>query len=97
MLMSSNVLMNYLILVLQPIATFKFPLGEVSLQEKEEEEEDQKRVLSVNGILKSHILNGVLTANYNEENLGLRYAFKVVFFSSFIAPTLSRKFYSPVS
>ncbi|KAK6161583.1 hypothetical protein DH2020_004964 [Rehmannia glutinosa] len=60
-----------------PRATFKFPLGEVSLVEREEEEEEeQKRTLSVSGILKSHILNGVCTARYNEENLDLRYAFK---------------------
>ncbi|KAG8369355.1 hypothetical protein BUALT_Bualt14G0002700 [Buddleja alternifolia] len=61
-----------------PRATLKFPLGEVSLEEKEEEEEEQqKRTLSVNAIVKSHILNGVCTAQYNQENLDLRYAFKV--------------------
>ncbi|KAK6130589.1 hypothetical protein DH2020_035681 [Rehmannia glutinosa] len=59
-----------------PRATLKFPLGEVSLEEKEVEEEEQKRVLSVNGIIKSHIMNGVCTAQYSEENLGLRYAYK---------------------
>ncbi|KAL3619876.1 Outer envelope pore protein 37, chloroplastic [Castilleja foliolosa] len=60
-----------------PRATLKFPLGEVTLEEKEEEvEEEPKRALSVNGIIKSHILNGVCTAQYSEENLDLRYAFK---------------------
>ncbi|KAI3470280.1 hypothetical protein Pfo_026943 [Paulownia fortunei] len=59
-----------------PRATFKFPLGEVSLEEKEEEEEEQRRTLSVSGILKSQVLNGVCTAQYKEENLDLGYAFK---------------------
>lgn len=68
---------------MQPKATFRFPLGEVSLEEKEveeeEEEQEQKRTLSVSGILKSNVLNGVCTARYEEENWDLRYAFKVVF------------------
>ncbi|XP_059291810.1 outer envelope pore protein 37, chloroplastic [Lycium ferocissimum] len=60
-----------------PRATLKFPLGEVSLEEKEEEEEEQaKRILSVNGILKGQILNGVCTAKYRDEALDLRYCFK---------------------
>ncbi|CAI9777073.1 unnamed protein product [Fraxinus pennsylvanica] len=60
-----------------PRATLKFPLGEVSFEEREEDEEEkQKRTLSVNGIVKSHILNGVCTARYHEENLNLRYAYK---------------------
>ncbi|CAN4080978.1 unnamed protein product [Withania somnifera] len=58
-----------------PKATLKFPLGEVSLEEKEEEEE-AKRILSVNGILKGQILNGICTANYKDEALNLRYCFK---------------------
>ncbi|KAL6528201.1 Outer envelope pore protein 37, chloroplastic [Orobanche hederae] len=59
-----------------PRATFKFPLGEISLEEKDDEEEEQKKTLSVSGILKSHVLNGVCTAQYIEEDLNLRYAFK---------------------
>ncbi|KAL0322785.1 UNVERIFIED_CONTAM: Outer envelope pore protein 37, chloroplastic [Sesamum angustifolium] len=59
-----------------PRATLKFPLGEVSLEEKEEEEEEQKRGLSVNAIVKSHVLDGVCTARYSEENVELRYAYK---------------------
>ncbi|XP_047976435.1 outer envelope pore protein 37, chloroplastic-like, partial [Salvia hispanica] len=59
-----------------PRATLKFPLGEISLEEKDEEEEQQKRVLSLNGIVKSHILNGVYTARFNDESLDLRYAYK---------------------
>lgn len=62
-----------------PRATLKFPLGEVSLEEKEEEEEVEeqaKRILSVNGILRGQILNGVCTAKYKDEALDLRYCFK---------------------
>ncbi|KAL1533181.1 Outer envelope pore protein 37, chloroplastic [Salvia divinorum] len=62
-----------------PKATFRFPLGEVSVEEKEveeEEEEEHKRTLSVNGIFKSNVLNGLCTARYEEENWDLRYAFK---------------------
>ena len=62
-------------LILQPRATLKFPLGEVSFEEREEEE--VKRTLSVNGIFKGHILNGVCTAQYKDEDLNLRYAYKV--------------------
>ncbi|GFY81266.1 chloroplast outer envelope protein 37 [Actinidia rufa] len=57
-----------------PKATFKFPLGEVSLEEKEEEE--VKTMLSINGIIRGHLLNGVCTAQYNDENLKLRYLYK---------------------
>ncbi|XP_020246452.1 outer envelope pore protein 37, chloroplastic isoform X1 [Asparagus officinalis] len=58
----------------QPRATLRFPNGEVSLEEKENEE--LKRVLSVNGILKGQLLNGVCTAMYMDNNLNLRYAYK---------------------
>ncbi|KAF8402423.1 hypothetical protein HHK36_013378 [Tetracentron sinense] len=56
-----------------PKATFRFPLGEVSLEEREEEE---KRALSINGILKGQVLNGVCTAMYKNEELNLRYLYK---------------------
>ncbi|XP_057957085.1 outer envelope pore protein 37, chloroplastic [Malania oleifera] len=59
-----------------PRATFRFPLGEVSLEEKEEEEEEVKRMLSINGIVKSQIMNGMCTAQYKDENLNLRYSYK---------------------
>ncbi|KAL3507019.1 hypothetical protein ACH5RR_032401 [Cinchona calisaya] len=60
-----------------PRATLRFPLGEVSVEEKEEdEEEESKRMLSVSGIVKAHILNGICTAEYKEEDLSLRYAYK---------------------
>lgn len=63
-------------LMLQPRATLKFPLGEVSLEEKEEEE--LKRTLSVSGIVKSQLLKGVCTAQFSDEDLKLRYSYKVV-------------------
>ncbi|KAJ8433883.1 hypothetical protein Cgig2_021266 [Carnegiea gigantea] len=59
---------------LQPKATLKFPYGEVSLEEKEDEEE--KRLLSVSGIVKGSVLNGVCTALYKDETLNLRYCYK---------------------
>uniref|UniRef100_A0A1J3JFJ4 Outer envelope pore protein 37, chloroplastic n=1 Tax=Noccaea caerulescens TaxID=107243 RepID=A0A1J3JFJ4_NOCCA len=60
-----------------PRATLKFPLGEVSIQEKEEEEEEKSnRVLSVNGILKRQVMSGVCTALYTDEELRLKYAYK---------------------
>ncbi|KAL5783912.1 hypothetical protein ACOSQ2_006304 [Xanthoceras sorbifolium] len=57
-----------------PRATLKFPLGEVSLEEREEEE--AKKMLSINGIVKGQILNGICTAHYQEEELKLRYSYK---------------------
>ncbi|KAK3434002.1 hypothetical protein EUGRSUZ_D01533 [Eucalyptus grandis] len=57
-----------------PRATVKFPPGEVSLEEREEEE--VKRTLSINGILKSQIWNGACSAQYAGEELKLRYSFK---------------------
>nr|GMD61530.1 outer envelope pore protein 37, chloroplastic [Ipomoea batatas] len=59
-----------------PRASFKFPYGEISLEQKEEEEEDVKKVFSINGILKGHILNGICSARYKDEDLNLRYCFK---------------------
>ncbi|KAE9450497.1 hypothetical protein C3L33_17605, partial [Rhododendron williamsianum] len=57
-----------------PKATFKFPIGEVSFVEKEEEE--VKKMLSINGIVKGQLLNGVCTAQYQDESLNLRYLYK---------------------
>ncbi|GAV67151.1 hypothetical protein CFOL_v3_10660 [Cephalotus follicularis] len=57
-----------------PKSTFKFPLGEISLEEREEEE--VKKTLSVNGILKGQILNGMCTAVYRDEDLKLIYCYK---------------------
>ncbi|KAK1400484.1 Outer envelope pore protein 37, chloroplastic [Heracleum sosnowskyi] len=59
-----------------PRATLKFPIGEVSLEEKEETEDDVKKVLSINGTLKGQLLSGVCTASYQDENLNMRYLYK---------------------
>lgn len=64
-------------LLLQPRVTLKFPHGEVSLGEKEEEE--ARRTLSVSGIVKSQLTNGIFTAQFNDEDLKLRYCYKVMF------------------
>lgn len=61
--------------MLQPKATLKFPLGEVTLEEKEEEEAN--KILSVDGIVKAQLLNGLCTAHYVHDDLKLRYSFKV--------------------
>ncbi|XP_075477808.1 outer envelope pore protein 37, chloroplastic isoform X1 [Primulina tabacum] len=60
----------------KPKASLIFPLGEVTFEEKVEEEEDQKKALAVSGFVKSHVLNGLCTALYSEDSLNLRYAFK---------------------
>lgn len=57
-----------------PKATFRFPVGEISLQE--EEQEEFKRLLSVNGIVKAQLLNGTGTAQYKDEEMNLRYSYK---------------------
>jgi hypothetical protein len=67
-----------------PKTTLKFPRGEISFQEKEEEGEEQmevQRMLSLSGILvsgivKGQVLNGACTAQYNDGNVNLRYAYK---------------------
>ncbi|XP_022738538.1 outer envelope pore protein 37, chloroplastic-like isoform X2 [Durio zibethinus] len=57
-----------------PKATIRFPMGEVTLEERQEEE--VPRTLSINGILKGQILNGVCAAQYTDEELKLRYLYK---------------------
>ncbi|XVF51047.1 hypothetical protein PTKIN_Ptkin04bG0152500 [Pterospermum kingtungense] len=57
-----------------PKATIRFPMGEVTLEEREEEE--VPRTLSINGIVKGPLLNGVCAAHYTDEELKLRYSFK---------------------
>ncbi|XVF53337.1 hypothetical protein PTKIN_Ptkin05aG0091500 [Pterospermum kingtungense] len=58
----------------KPKATIRFPMGEVMLEEREEEE--VPRTFSINGILKGPILNGVCAAHYMDEELKLRYSYK---------------------
>ncbi|CAN6808210.1 unnamed protein product [Brassica oleracea] len=75
--LSSPVPIGYASTISSPRATLKFPLGEVSVQEKEvEEEEKSKRIVSVNGVLKRQAMNGVCSALYTDEELRLRYAYK---------------------
>ncbi|KAL0551006.1 hypothetical protein IC582_010077 [Cucumis melo] len=57
-----------------PRATFKFPMGEISLEEREEEEVN--RAMSINGVLKGQFLNGNCAAHYKDEELELRYSYK---------------------
>lgn len=57
-----------------PKTTLQFPNGEISLEEKDNEE--LKKVLSVSGILKGQLVNGVCTAMYKDNDLNLRYAYK---------------------
>jgi len=58
-----------------PRATFFFPKGEVSIKEKILDEGD--RILSVNGLVKSHVLNGVCTAVYSDNAMNIKYRYKV--------------------
>ncbi|WOL00395.1 outer envelope pore protein 37, chloroplastic isoform X2 [Canna indica] len=60
--------------VCPPRATVRFPLGEVSVEERKDLEAE--KVLSINGILKGQLLNGVCTASYKDEDLNLRYSYK---------------------
>lgn len=74
-----NALENKFLICLpvQPKATFKFPAGELTLEERENE---LKRILSVNGIVKGQIQNGLCTAQLKDDELNLRYAYKVHLF-----------------
>ncbi|KAH1107516.1 hypothetical protein J1N35_011284 [Gossypium stocksii] len=56
-----------------PKATFRFPIGEFSLEEREEDDIPR---LSINGIVKGPILYGVGAARYMDEELKLRYSYK---------------------
>jgi hypothetical protein len=64
-----------IVFTVQPRTTFHFPIGEVSVEERRNDEEE--KVLSVHGIAKSDFLDGVLTAAYNENDVDLRYCYKV--------------------
>ncbi|XP_078172334.1 chloroplast outer envelope protein 37 isoform X2 [Carex rostrata] len=58
-----------------PRATLTFPNGQVSVEEMVKEEAPEK-VLSVNGIFRSNILDGVGTAMFTNDDLKLRYCYK---------------------
>ncbi|BAF29445.1 outer envelope pore protein 37, chloroplastic isoform X2 [Oryza sativa Japonica Group] len=57
-----------------PRTTFIFPNGEVSVKQKYLDEGD--RILSVNGIVRSHVLNGVCTALYSDNEMNIKYRYK---------------------
>lgn len=57
-----------------PRATLHFPIGQVSMEERRNE--DGEKMLSVYGIGKSDFLDGILTAQYSENDLNLRYCYK---------------------
>lgn len=59
----------------------------MSLEENEDhEEEDAAPKLSVSGIFKGQVLNGICNAQYGDDNLNLRYSYKVfiLFFHLFL-------------
>ncbi|KAJ0817590.1 putative outer envelope pore protein [Helianthus annuus] len=64
-----------------PKAALKFPFGEVSFEENEDQEEEEEvdaaPKLAFSGILKAQVHKGILNAQYREDMLNLRYSFKV--------------------
>jgi hypothetical protein len=52
-----------------------FPNGEVSVKEKKLDEGD--RILSLSGLAKSHVLNGVCKAVYSDNVMNIKYRYKV--------------------
>ncbi|CAI0384858.1 unnamed protein product [Linum tenue] len=59
-----------------PRATLKFPFGEFSLEEEERAEEKRALSISISGLGKAKLLNGLCSAQYSEEELKLRYSYK---------------------
>ncbi|KAE9602073.1 hypothetical protein Lal_00040756 [Lupinus albus] len=64
-----------------PKATFTFPIGEVCLQEEEEvevvkDDHINNNLFSLNGIVKAQFLNGLCTAQYQDQDFKLRYSYK---------------------
>lgn len=62
---------------MQPRATLHFPIGQVSVEERRNEADE--KMLSLYGIAKSDFLDGILTAQYSENDINLRYCYKVIF------------------
>lgn len=56
-----------------PRAVITFPNGEVKL---EDEIQDQRRVLSINGFVAGKFMNGLCMAGYNDNNVNLKYKYK---------------------
>ncbi|KAK3136365.1 hypothetical protein QOZ80_5BG0432840 [Eleusine coracana subsp. coracana] len=57
-----------------PRATFLFPNGEVSVKERKLDEGDS--ILSVSGLAKSNVLNGVCKAVYSDNVMNIKYRYK---------------------
>lgn len=57
-----------------PRATLHFPIGQVSVEERRNEADE--KMLSLYGIAKSNFLDGILTAQYSENDINLRYCYK---------------------
>ncbi|CAM0913264.1 unnamed protein product [Alopecurus aequalis] len=57
-----------------PRATLVFPKGEISVKEKKLDEGE--KILSVNGMVKSRVLNGVCTALYSDNVMNIKYRYK---------------------
>uniref|UniRef100_A0A2P2LE77 Uncharacterized protein n=1 Tax=Rhizophora mucronata TaxID=61149 RepID=A0A2P2LE77_RHIMU len=77
----------------RPRATLKFPIGEISLEEKEEEE--VKRALSISGVVKGRLSNGSCSAQFSDEELKLRYCYKdeaIAFIPSISLPSNALSF-----
>ncbi|XP_020571231.1 outer envelope pore protein 37, chloroplastic-like [Phalaenopsis equestris] len=90
--LSSSVPLNGL-----PRAALHFPYGEIALEQREniEEKDEVRNALSVDGILKSPLLNGVSTVVYNGKDLNLRYIYKdthLTFIPSFSLPSNKASF-----
>ncbi|GKC05909.1 outer envelope pore protein 37, chloroplastic [Tanacetum coccineum] len=81
-----------------PKATLRFPYGEVSLEEYEdqgEEEEVAAPKLAVSALFKGQLLNGICNAQYMNDNLNLRYAYKdeqTTFIPSLLLPSNALSF-----
>lgn len=61
---------------------------------EERENEEAQRELSWSGILKGQILNGVCTAVYKENDVNLRYCYKVISLSFSLLVLYSQFFYA---
>ncbi|KAI3709397.1 hypothetical protein L2E82_39159 [Cichorium intybus] len=60
-----------------PKATLRFPFGEVSIEENEDQEEEEAPPkLAFSGIFKGQVLNGICNAHYRDDTLNLRYSYK---------------------
>ncbi|OIV89274.1 hypothetical protein TanjilG_23734 [Lupinus angustifolius] len=81
-----------------PKTTFTFPIGEVSLEEEDQvvkDNDDINNGLSLNGIVKAQFLNGLCTAQYQDQHFKLTYSYKddqMSFIPSFSFPSNALSF-----